>query len=261
MLFWSPEDRSFLSCTDARPELQRGFDPVQRYKSPGPWSGMGAPSQANGRRVVLGKPQISAAGRISGSERTQATILPIADINVLRSSLAPFTNWSALTQSRAQTQRSLLAEYEPMKDWVALQPTRFGTPTFDPARQTLIAPLLDATDDVLRAEIPYSELNAHAIERLEQWAAHPPPPGSILIARLRASDGGIVVEPLSLLAPAASTESTLVDALRFDPAPTRGMVGNIVGKLRKLGHPDKRFNIAIRGERYGQEEDGRQSRA
>src|SRR5688572_3041836 len=67
-------DKAFYSNTDARPEVQRGFDPVARYQSAGPWSGFGGPALATGRRLVLTGALTSANGRISGSEKTSAAL-------------------------------------------------------------------------------------------------------------------------------------------------------------------------------------------
>ncbi len=91
MLFWSPSQRAFLSCTDARPEMQR-FDPVARYKAAGPWSGLGAPAMATGRKLMLTGAMLSAGGRISASDKTHATFMP-ADAAAVNDELNAATNY------------------------------------------------------------------------------------------------------------------------------------------------------------------------
>ena len=68
MIFWSPAEKAFYSCTDARPEVLRGFDPIARYKAPGPWGGLGAPEQATGKMVTLTGALMNSAGRLSAAE-------------------------------------------------------------------------------------------------------------------------------------------------------------------------------------------------
>ena len=48
-----------------------------------------------------------------------------------------------------------------------VRPAAYGEPWFDPNQQMLVWPLLDVTGEVLRAELPWSELHAHAIARIE----------------------------------------------------------------------------------------------
>ncbi|WP_280152677.1 SWIM zinc finger domain-containing protein [Piscinibacter sp. XHJ-5] len=213
MMFWSPEEQRFFSCTDARAELQRGFDPLARYKAPGPWSGLGAPQQATGRRVRLVSAQVNAQGRLSGSDTTHVTLQPAG---ALATHLQPIADWADLLERRAHARRSLLAEPQPLQDWVTLAPARFGAARFDPIRQTLAWPLVDAADRVLHAELVYSPFTEHAIQRIERLQADSLPPGTLLIGRLRPADGAPVLEPLSLVRGGSDNQ---IDALQFDDAP------------------------------------------
>ncbi|TXI51612.1 MAG: hypothetical protein E6Q50_00545 [Lysobacter sp.] len=243
MLFWSPSEQAFYSCTDARPEQQRGFDPIARYRAPGPWAGLGAPQQATGRRIVLDGAQLSAQGRLSGSDATVATVQALAPDASFLAQLLVCAQWSDAAQARAERKRSLLAEPQPMRDWMVLRPARFGEPRFDAARQTLVWPLFDEAGERLDLELPYSAYTEHAIGRIETAANAGVPPGTCVVARMR-DDGDAVAEPLSLIAPDAATarspERSPVDALYFDPAPAAqsGLAGALEGawkRLRRVG--------------------------
>ncbi len=229
MLFWSPTQQSFYSCTDARPEVQRGFDPVARYKTPGPWSGLGAPAMTTGRRIMLTGALTSAAGRISASEKTTATVMP-ADPSAFVAQLPSHSRWSEIARERAARRRSLLAEAQPLKDWVILRPKTFKRAQFDAARQTLSWGLVDDQGNVLAAELSYDKYTASAIERLEQMDEQE---DLLVVARLRGGSGSFVAEPLSLVHLSANAGSSPVDALQFDAPPQQGFAERLLSKLNR----------------------------
>lgn len=231
MIFWSPDEQAFMSCTDARPENQRGFNPIARYKAAGPWTGLGAPAQTTGRRVSLIGAQTNDTGRLSASDSTSVSVLPL-DRETLVQHLKPWSSWADMLSARSEHRVSLLSEPDPMKDWVALQPAKFGDARFDDARQVLVWPLLDSAGRTLSAEISFNEYTRHAIERVERLAPSDLVPGTLLIARLLpSSQGGVAAEPLSLVRPAV-TENP-VDALHFDDAPKQGMAASVVERLKR----------------------------
>lgn len=228
MLFWSPADEAFFSCTDARPQSLRGFDPRTRYRAAGPWGGLGAPAQATGRRVQLSGAQLNAGGRLSAAESSSASLLPADAPGDWTRQLKPWVSWTALAQARAAAGRSLLAEPRPQQDWVFLQPATFGPARFDEARQTLAWPLQDADGEWLTAELAYDAFTAPAMERIEAHPEGANEAGLLLVARVRPGGGALVVEPLSLLAGAASAPTTrAVDALHFDEAPQPGFASRL----------------------------------
>jgi hypothetical protein len=232
MIFWSPAEQAFMSCTDARPQAQRGFNPIARYKAAGPWAGLGAPAQTTGSRVMLQGAQVNDAGRLSAADSTSATVMPL-DGATLVQQLRPWDSWTALCSARGEQRASLLAEPEPMKDWVALRPTQFGEARFDDARQTLLWPLLDGKGHTLAAEIPFDEYSRHAIGRVERLGPTELVPGTLVIARLRASSqGGMVAEPLSLVR--RDAKDNCIDALHFDDAPQQGMASALVEHLKRM---------------------------
>lgn len=232
MVFWSPAQGSFFSCTDARPDVQRGFDPVARYKAPGPWSGLGAPAMATGRRVMLSGAMTSAAGRISASEKTMATVMP-GDAQSFIRGLRTHSRWEDLSRERAAIRRSLLAEPQPLKDWVVLHPSRFVRATFDAARQVVVWGLVDDRGTLLPAEVGYGKYSAPAIERLEQLG---PGEEALVVARLRGGSSNMVAEPLSLVRLGATGDQNPIDALYFDPAPKAGFASKLLARLK--GVPD-----------------------
>lgn len=211
MLFWSPRD-GFMSCTDARPESLRGFDPIARYKASGPWSGLGAPQRATGQRLSLIGAHLNEAMRLSARDSTSAAVLP-ADAGAWSTSqLKPWTRWADLLAARG-AQRSLLSRASPMQDWVFLQPSRVGPCRFDDARQALIWPLWDADGAALMAELRFDRFTEHAMERIEALPAGEVSDGLLLVAQLQQVAGALVAEPLSLIRPQATPP---VDALFFD---------------------------------------------
>ncbi|MDY0745759.1 SWIM zinc finger family protein [Paucibacter sp. R3-3] len=221
MMFWSPRE-GFMSCTDARPESLRGFDAIARYKAAGPWSGLGAPHQATGRRLALVGAQLNEAMRLSARDSTAAIVLQAdradrADGAAWSAEqLKPWTRWAELTQARSAG-RSLLARPAPMQDWVFLQPGRFGPSQFDETRQTLLWPLCDADGQILMAELAFDRYTEHAMERIEALPAGPNSDALILVAQLRNHGTRLVADPLSLICSGAAMP---VDALYFDGEPT-----------------------------------------
>lgn len=230
MLFWSPAQQAFLSCTDARPEIQP-FDPVARYKAAGPWSGLGAPAVATGRKIMLNGAMQSASGRIAASDKTHATLMP-ADAARFIAALKFCSRWPELSLERAARRRSLLAEPQPLKDWVVLKPKSVRRPEFDAARQTLLWALVDDQGNVLNAEVPYDAYTAPVIERLERFELK----GEVfVVARLRGGSSRLIAEPLSVVDIAASGADMPVDSLYFDQGPKIGMVSKLLEKLRGRG--------------------------
>lgn len=232
MIFWSPAEQAFMSCTDARPQAQRGFNPIARYKAAGPWAGLGAPAQTKGSRVMLQGVQVNDAGRLSAADSTSATVLSLNGATLVQR-LKPWASWTDLFSARGAQRASLLAEPDPMKDWVALRPAQFGEARFDDARQTLIWPLLDGEGHLLAAELSFDDFSRHAVGRIERLGPSELVPGTQVIARLRASSqGGMVAEPLSLVRPDA--KDNCIDALHFDDAPQQGMASALLEHLKRM---------------------------
>lgn len=238
MIFWSPQERGFLSCTDARPVSMRSFNPISRYTAAGPWSGLGAPALATGHRVTLTGAQLNEQGRLSAAESTSAIVEDTADVaDALIDEMPVAADWAELVAQYRRDKRSLLAEPRPMADWVVVKPARFGEARFLGDRQTQVWPLFDADDRRLDAELPYSERSDHAIDRIEHLRDLPP--GMCVIGRLRPGATGLVLEPLSLIWPLANENGRRLDALHFDASPQRGgflaALKETLGRRRREG--------------------------
>jgi hypothetical protein len=199
MLFWSPKEREFLSCTDARPETQRSFNPIARYAAPGPWTGIASPAQVTGRRLALTGARISGLGRISASETTSALIKADRNFDDALSGVTIHSSWKELAESFANTGQNLLSEPKPLRSWAVLKVSRFSEATFDSARQLLIWPLLDHEQNQLLAEIPYSDYSAAAIDTLLGRKMANMAGQTFVVTRVRIQDGRLISEPLSLL--------------------------------------------------------------
>lgn len=238
MLFWAPEEQAFFSCGDARPENQRNFNPIARYKAPGPWSGLGAPQLATGQRVQLTAARLNAAGRISASESTSAAVSAISPVGSLTELLRPQSSWTEALQSRRQNRLSLLAEAQPMNDWAVLQPGRFDKATFDPVRQTLIWPIFDREGQRLDLELRFDDFTAHAISRIETLDLESLAPTTLVVARIRPGLNGPVGEPLSLIETAPKAGQNPVDALYFDEPKKQGLASKLLNRLKRARTPD-----------------------
>lgn len=233
MMFWSTEDRSFMSCTDARPEVQRGFNPVARYTAAGPWNGLGAPSMTTGRQLTLNNAELNAQGRLSSTESTSATVQQVLNRKTLVEALKPCSDWSMLDEFQSARRTSLLAEPDPMSDWAVLAPARWGTPEFDAARQTLVVQIFDGADRPLTLALAYSDYTRQAISHLERFGEEPPDEGTLIIGRLRPGADGQTCEPLSLIVPDVSRRENPVVALHFDPLPSAATQAGWLSRLLK----------------------------
>ena len=130
---------------------------------------------------------------------------------------------------------SILAEPDPVRDWVVLNPTQWGSVQFDTNRQTLIWKLIDTVGASLDIELVYSEYTASAIQRIEQLATIGVQTGNLLVARMRTTELGTVGEPISLIRKNPAPDENPVDAFFFDPAPESNLLSHWVSKFRFSG--------------------------
>ncbi|MDO9458466.1 hypothetical protein [Nocardioides sp.] len=221
-VFWSPERRRVYTWGDTRPEDVGGFDPRARWTQPAPWKGLAMPATTSGRRLVLTGAQVSADGRLSGVEATSALVTP-TDSDDLLDVLPAVSRWADLDGGSGP--RSLLAGGNRSAAWAVLRPSAVGKAVFDPARQTLVWPVLDGDGEVVSLELVWSRLLAHAIARVESLGALPE--GALVVARVRRLRGAWVGDPLSIVRP--GRELNPVDALHFDGEATSPLVGRLLG--------------------------------
>lgn len=206
-LFWWPEESRFVSWTDARPQSLGGFDPRSRCTQPGPWTGLRSPAESFGRAVRLTGARLSAVGRLSGVERTHASV-SAADPDELPPVVE---DWSEL---EARGRASLLDLPDPLNDWVLLRPAGFGRAVYNPVRQVVEWQVVDRHRSVLTLRLRWTSVNAHAVNRLETLGPADLADGTVVVARVFRDAGTTLAEPLSLI-----RSGGVVDAAHFDGPP------------------------------------------
>jgi len=212
-LFWWMEERRFVSWTDARPDSVWTFEPRARWTQAGPWTGLRSPATTAGRSVRLTDAQLSASGRLSGVERTQASVGPIIDPPWAEMPVVEV--WASL-EERVRGHRSLLDQPDPLREWVILRPDACDPAVFDPIRQTVWWVLRDGTGAGLPLTIRWTPLSSHAVQRLESLGPGDVPEGSLVVARIGSRSGELVGEPLSIV-----RGGRAVDVLYFDEGAAR----------------------------------------
>jgi hypothetical protein len=232
-VFWAPGRERYYTWTDTRPENLQGFDPLQRWFQPAPWSGLSSPAAAAGRLLTLTAAQVSPDARISGVESTMARTVPVGGTQ-LAQQLLIHQSWADIRETVGR-QRSLLAPPDPNAAWAVLQPAIIASSVYDRAEQALRWPLTDIAGESLLLELPWSQQNAHAIGRIETLGDLAE--GTLIVARLQARQGQLVGFPLSLIHPDRAAES--VDSLHFHPG-TRG--SELVAALQRSGTADRGEN-------------------
>ena len=219
-LFWWVEEQRFVSWTDARPESMWNFDPRARWTQPAPWTGLRTPALAAGHAVRLADAQVSATGRLSGVERTQAWVGPL--VEPPWDDMPVVSSWAAL-EHRVRGGISLLDQPDPLRAWVLLRPESWDPAVFDPIRQTVWWVLRDDTGRILPLSLRWTPLASHAVQRLESLTPDEVPPGALIVARVFSRSGSLGAEPLSVIRGARQ-----VDVLHFDEgaasAPARSLV-------------------------------------
>ncbi|MFD0928692.1 hypothetical protein ACFQ1T_02755 [Methylophilus glucosoxydans] len=213
MLFWSPETQQFLACSDARPEAQGGFNPITRYKTSGPWTGLGSPSKVTGMEVRLDNASVNNEGRISASESIISTQIKIENF---ANQLNPFSSWNAMYLSYSKARQSLLASPRPLDDWICLKPSKCQEAKFDEIRQKLIWNVIDDLNEVFTLEVSFSPYTEHAIKRIEQLSKSTWEEGDLIVVKLISIENRLIGEPLSIVRRHVKHDENAVDALFFD---------------------------------------------
>lgn len=218
-LFWWPDRKRFLSLTDARPSDLWGFDPLDRFDEPGPWTGLASPNAAAGRRIELDQARLNPAGRLSAVDSTHASVGFLAGTELCET-LHIVDRWSELRAGHIEAP-ALLDPPDPLAEWVVLRPNAFDEAQFDQTTQTLRWPVADVLGDELMVTVGYGDLTVTAIERIEALGSRVPP-GTLLVARLHGSGFNLTAEPLSLINPDAELDA--VDSVHFGTVDTRADV-------------------------------------
>jgi hypothetical protein len=222
-LFWSAQHGRWFSQTDARPVSATGFDPRLAYRTGGAWAACGSPRAITGAQVRLRSASANRSGRLSTSKATQATVRKVSG----PPDFGPRA-WRDWAQLRRALDRNLdglgLVDRNPHDDYAVVYPARFLPRSFDGATQTLWWPLVDQNGDQLLARLTYSQLGAHAVERLDSLR---PSGGTGVLVQLSWSRGELVARPLALLRP-----DRRPDNIHLDDAPRATLAESLAARLR-----------------------------
>ncbi|MBL8115211.1 MAG: hypothetical protein JNK60_20175 [Acidobacteria bacterium] len=199
--FWDESSRRFAAWTDARPEGTPGFDPIPRFRAPGPWTGCPSPEVATRSRFRLGGAQRNARGRLSGREASTFTALEPSQPLALPVAVHDF---SALVERAYTLFGGFLRDRRELADLVVLGIASAGPATFDAVRQRLSRPVSDAAGRTLRLVVRHEEQTAELVDALEEKGDL-----SGVLGQLRLDDGQLVVEPLALYQGAVTRSPTL----------------------------------------------------
>ena len=215
VLFWSNQNKEFLSWSEARPETQQ-FDPRQRFYAEGPWDGAQNPQQVAVSNLKLRNARRTADGRLSSSAKTSALVLTKTAPRALEFGEKLFASWEILRRYVCEKQPLGLREPNPLDLIGVLEPRAFGVRTFDSVTQTFTWEVYDERDQALTLSLPFRDWSKEAIRILEELS----PTESLswrLVARLAYRDELLLVEPISILR--ADVPETPVFHLSFDVLP------------------------------------------
>jgi hypothetical protein len=197
VLFWSNQNKEFLSWSYARPEIQR-VDARQRFYGEGPWEGTQSPQQVAASTLKIRNGRRSINGRLSSSSKTTALVLGTTAPDELDFDDRVFHFWTGLRGYVASKQPLGLREPNPLDMVVVLQPTRFGARSFDSVSQTFTWEVYDRVNQLLTLSLPFRDWNQQSIRTLEELS---PSDGSHwrFVVKLAYQDDELLVEPISIL--------------------------------------------------------------
>lgn len=225
VLFWCPAESRWLSFSESRPVGTAGFSPSLRYRAAGPWKGSDSPAALVGRWLRLTRPALNRSGRLSASADTVAEVGVAERLHDFGP--AAIRRWDAIVARRGgRLAAAGLAQANPHDGFIVLLPTRFGAKSFDAVDQEFLWPIIDEADETLLLRLPFSEVSAHAIERLEAM-----PTGDIvgIVGRLERSRHGRTVQPLATM---TANPDRPVDCIFFDDAREQSAIASITTTLR-----------------------------
>lgn len=191
--FWDRSMKGWVTWTDARPVSVAGFNPIDRYRQDGPWTGCESPVQASRHVVRLMGAWRNRAGRLSGRPATRCLTLSATDASQVPT---PITLWSDLRERAARMFGGGLRERSEQDEIVLVQPKLFGPAQFDSIRQEFKQAVVDAAGNALTLVVPHTPQTENAISVLERhdvantWG---------VLGLLRLHGGQVALEPITLL--------------------------------------------------------------
>ena len=181
---------------------------------------------------MLRTPRVNAQGRLSSSAASRADALRAADPSTIDFGDRCFDDWSALRRHVATTVAAGLTIPEPLEEVVVVRPAEWGRRLFDELDQKLVWVLHDEAGDAIRLEVPYTDLDRQAIERLEDLEASREKTWGILgFARGRGTE--VVLAPISLFRNPSGDRSPVVH-LHFDELEKKRRLKLAARKLRRI---------------------------
>lgn len=199
VLFRDLKAGRWCSWSESRPVMaSAGFDPVQRYRLPGPWTGAASPAQVAHSRLRLMNARRNGQGRLSASTQTQALVTGDATPADLES--FTLTSWTELIRQLSERRSSGLKEANPLDAWVVIRPTAWLERQYDPVTQILRWEVGDEVPLRLWLELPFEPLQEAALRHLEKLdpAALT---GVSVVGRAEWSAEGLRVRPVTLVFP------------------------------------------------------------
>jgi len=176
-----------------RPEGMAGFDPVQRFTGPGPWSGCESPAVASASRIRLHGAWRSRARRVSGREATRMVALaPTTPADLP----APVTRWSELVAQARAALVTGLGEADEGAALALIRPAVWRPASFDQVAQRLDRLVIDETGRAIALQIPHGPDTRTALADLETLA---PGDGALVFGRLGLQAGALVLAPIAVI--------------------------------------------------------------
>jgi len=199
--FWDEGSRRFAAWTDARPEGTPGFEPIARFRAPGPWTGCPSPEVATRSRFRLGGAHRNSRGRLSGREASVFSALAASEPLALPVVIDDF---AALVERAHALFGGFLTERRELSDLVVLRVAAAGLAVFDAVQQRLVRPIADRAGRTLALVVPHEAETAALVDALEK-------PGELsgVVGQLRLTGGRLTVQPIALYQGAVTRSPTL----------------------------------------------------
>lgn len=215
VLFREVKADQWCSWSESRPvAASAGFDPVQRYRLPGPWTGAASPAQVAHSRLRLMNARRNGLGRLSASTQSQALVT--GEVTPADWESFTLTSWTELIRRLADRRGSGLKEANPLDAWVVIRPTAWLDRQYDPVTQILRWYVGDQDHGRLRLELPFEPLQEAALRHLEKLD-----PATLagvrVVGRAEWSAEGLRVRPATLVFPAGPALHLALDTRAASP--------------------------------------------
>ncbi len=200
LLFWDSAGKRWNSWTESRPSHQQeGFDPVARYRQPGPWEGAESPHQLARSSFRLMNARRNPANRLSGSGKSR--VLVTGRSNLVEHGPPIVADWTQLSRALDSQVTIGLTEANPLDAIFAVNPASWGQRAFEPVTQMFSWWLLDSDGRTVAIEIGFDAFSEPSIRYLESVSVDSLQ-GAVVIGRVQRSPGrtsaGLSLRPYSL---------------------------------------------------------------